>query len=92
LPLLTFLRGGRSYETESDGTTVLEAARRAGLPLASSCRGAGICDACRVVVLEGFESLSDPTARELEAKLAPGERLACQAHILGPATVTTSYW
>ena len=73
-------------------STLLSAARRAGVPLASSCRGAGICDACRVRVVEGGDLLSELTERERESPLGPGERLACQAVVLGPVTVTTGYW
>jgi ferredoxin len=45
-----------------------------------------------VVVLEGAENLSEPSTREVEAKLPPGERLACQVRLSGPATFTTTYW
>jgi len=89
--VVTFLAAGHERTVEFDGS-LLDAARHAGLPLASSCRGAGLCDACRVSIPEGVANLSAPTTREQERRLGPGERLGCQALVLGPVTVTTSYW
>ena len=76
--------------------TLLDAARRANAPLGNSCGGIGICARCRVQVVEGAENLSPPTSvEERVAKqrgLAPDERLACQAVVLGECAVTTTYW
>jgi ferredoxin len=51
-----------------------------------------VCDACRVVVVEGAENVSEPSPKEVAAMLPPGERLACQVTLSGPATFTTTYW
>jgi ferredoxin, 2Fe-2S len=76
--------------------TVLDAARRAGAPLGNSCGGVGVCARCRVTVVEGAEKLSPPTTTEarvaVRLNLDPGERLACQAIVLGDCIVTTTYW
>jgi 2Fe-2S ferredoxin len=76
--------------------TLLDVARRAGVPLGSSCGGVGICARCKVRVLDGAKTLSKPTSVELttimERRFAPGERLACQAVVGGDCTVTTTYW
>jgi ferredoxin-NADP reductase len=48
---LAFRRSGRSVECAA-GTTVLEAAGRAGLTLPSSC-GEGVCGTCKLTLLEG---------------------------------------
>jgi 2Fe-2S ferredoxin len=78
------------------GQSVLDAARRAGLPMASACGGEGVCKACRVEVLAGAEHLSPADARERRALEraggAPDERLACRACVLGDVLVTTPYW
>jgi len=79
------------------GTTLLEATRRAGLPIGSSCDGQGICGWCRLRVLEGAAELSpvETTERELLARIGggPDERIACQARVLSPGVlVTASYW
>ena len=46
-----FRRSGRTVECDS-GTTVLEAAARAGLTLASSC-AEGVCGTCKLTLLVG---------------------------------------
>lgn len=78
--------------------TILDAARRAGAPLGNSCGATGICARCRIRIVSGAESLSPPTTIELRTSsqrgLAPDERLACQAVVVGGAdvVVTTGYW
>ncbi|TLM79773.1 MAG: DUF4445 domain-containing protein, partial [Actinobacteria bacterium] len=66
------------------GTSLLEAARIAGLRPEAPCDGRGTCGKCRVLV-EG--NLTLPTEKEL-AQLNSGDgikmRLACQAKISGP--------
>lgn len=78
------------------GTTLLEAIRAAGLPVAQSCGGFAICSWCKVCVVSGAENLSavePPEARLIaRQKFAPDERASCQAELLGDATVTTTYW
>jgi uncharacterized 2Fe-2S/4Fe-4S cluster protein (DUF4445 family) len=60
-------------------TTLLEAAQRAGVSLASACGGAGNCGQCRVEVRAG--SVSPPTGDEqvilTQPELQRGLRLAC---------------
>lgn len=74
-----------------DNETILDVARRAGAPLGNSCGGVGVCARCKVRVLEG--ELSAPTSVELKfGKLGEGERLACQAVVMGDCSVTTTYW
>ena len=76
--------------------TLLDAARRANVPLGNSCGGIGICARCRVRVVEGAENLGAPTSVEerisKQRGLASDERLACQAVVLGDCAVTTTYW
>jgi uncharacterized 2Fe-2S/4Fe-4S cluster protein (DUF4445 family) len=71
---------GRRIEVEPD-TSLLEAARMAGVQLISICGGAGLCDSCRVRLVEG--ELTPPTSEEQEAieehDLIAGWRLACQS-------------
>ena len=68
--------------------TILDVARRAGAPIGNSCGGIGVCNRCKVKIVEGADNLTPPTHFERE----PGLRLACQAVVLGDCTVTTSYW
>jgi uncharacterized 2Fe-2S/4Fe-4S cluster protein (DUF4445 family) len=70
-------------------TTLLEAARQAGLALSSSCGGVGRCGQCRLEILTG--SVSPPTVDEkyilTELELQHGQRLACHTHIQGNVKV-----
>lgn len=76
--------------------TLLDAARRANVPLGNSCGGIGVCARCRVRIVEGAENLSAPTSVEERVSkqrgLAGDERLACQAVVLGDCAITTTYW
>ena len=78
------------------GTSLLEAARRAGLPMARGCGGDGLCGRCGLRVLEGADTLSPERADEVAARRrsrAPeGLRLACQARAARAVTVTAAYW
>jgi uncharacterized 2Fe-2S/4Fe-4S cluster protein (DUF4445 family) len=65
-------------------TTLLEAARQAGVGLNAICGGAGACGACRVRVVAG--KVSPPAKVEGEA-VAGGFRLACQTRALGDVRV-----
>lgn len=62
------------------GTSLLEAAKKAGVPIESICAGEGTCGKCRVTVLEGRSaSLTDCDRRLGDgAKLPTTDRLACR--------------
>jgi adenylate cyclase len=76
--------------------TVLDAGRRADVPIGNSCGSVGVCGRCVVRVVAGAENLSAPTMIELRVSaqrgFAPDERLACQAVVMGDVEVTTGYW
>ncbi len=78
------------------GTTLLEAARRAELPVASACGESGACGRCGLLILAGAEALTDPTWREIDTKarnrIDPGLRLACLSEVQGDLVVTARYW
>nr|MDQ3805374.1 (2Fe-2S)-binding protein [Acidobacteriota bacterium] len=67
----------------AEGTYLLDAARRLGVPVPTECGGRGECDTCAVTVKEGATLLSSLTDAERKMlspeRLAAGERLACQA-------------
>jgi len=71
------------------GTNLLEAARRAGVQIWSSCGGQASCGQCDVVVVEGW--VSEITENELEnltvAELQSHHRLACSARIYSSVKV-----
>jgi ferredoxin len=78
------------------GTTVLLAARRAGVELNHYCGGHCSCGTCRVEVLEGAHNLSSPAGMEPavlgSSRASAGDRLACQARVLGTVRVRVPPW
>jgi 2Fe-2S ferredoxin len=92
---VTFTPLQKSAEAKTD-ETILDVARRAGVPIGNSCGAIGICARCRVRILSGAENLTPPTTIETQIaqrrNLEPDERLACQAVVLGDCAATTSYW
>ena len=78
------------------GTTLIEAAQRAGLPIASTCGADGACGRCGLEILAGGETLSEATACEVTIKRrnAVDEhlRLACRITVSADLVVTAQYW
>ena len=66
------------------GTTLLDAAREAGIDLNAVCGGGGTCGACRVRIADG--AVTPPVDSEKRA-VAEGLRLACQTRVLGDVRV-----
>jgi 2Fe-2S ferredoxin len=69
----------------------------ANVPVASSCKGEGICGKCRVKVETIHGKLPERTQLETDTghrnRLAPDERLSCQLFLEnGKFEVDTSYW
>ena len=93
--LVRFQPSGKSLRVPL-GTTLLEAAHRVGLPMASACGADGICGRCGVRVLEGAAALSPEAQAESDVKrrnrVDAHERLACRANVGGPCEITAGYW
>jgi len=83
-----FEPAGRRVRVEG-GTQLLEAARSAGIGLASVCGGDGTCGRCRVIVMEGeLPAPSDADRRALSRnEIAHGERLACRVPVMSDIKV-----
>ena len=90
-----FLPGGQSIHVER-GTSLLEATRRAGLPIARACGEQGLCGRCGLRVLRGGEQLAQESTLERSAKqqnrVDPLDRLACRVSVTGDLEVRASYW
>ncbi len=75
----------------ASGTFIWDAAKRLGAKLPSNCDSHSECDGCVLTIKEGAEFLSSVTDLEREKlseeKLQAGERLACQARIIGEGDV-----
>lgn len=69
----------------AEGSSILDAAKRLGVPIPTECQGLGECDTCAVVVRDGSDLLSLPTVKESQQlsikRLDAGERLACQTRV-----------
>ena len=98
---VTFLRRRAGERIElianvPDGTTLLDAARSSGLPIASACSGVALCARCGLDIVSGAEALDPEQADELRQKqrnrIPPEQRLACRAGVHGPVVATATYW
>ena len=78
---LIILPGGRRRPLEA-GKTILDHLRQAATPVTAHCGGRGECRACAVTV-GGDDLLSPRTAIEDSVLADPGQRLACQAVVVG---------
>jgi ferredoxin len=78
------------------GTTLLDAALAAGLPVARSCGADGVCARCGLRVVAGAGALSpeapDETRIKQRNRIDAELRLACRATIHGDVVATALYW
>ncbi len=95
MPVISFAKNQAPITVEA-GANLMKSLLEAGLPVASSCKGDGICAKCRVLIVTGAENLSQINPREqvLRDRLRiPREaRISCQTGVLGDVTVDASYW
>ncbi len=90
-----FLPSGRIARVPA-GTDLLEAARQAGLPVASGCGKHHSCALCGLEIIEGSEALPPEPKEEahikqlnrIDAKL----RLSCRLEVVGDLVVAADYW
>ncbi len=77
--VIEFQPSGKSIEVD-EKTTVLRAARKAGLHINASCGGTGVCGKCRILVESGTVQggISEKLTPE---EIADGTRQACTAQI-----------
>lgn len=89
---VTFLPSGKTIEVHA-GTTVLQAAQKARVPIRTRCGGKAACLMCKVQIEDNAKV--SPISNIEKRKLPPGkgnsaerQRLACQANITGDVCVT----
>ncbi len=72
---------------------LMQSLLKAGLPVASSCLGDGVCGKCRVTV-KGKVNMANDLELQTLAKnnCEPDQRLACQVIVVEPLEVKTTYW
>ncbi len=74
------------------GKNLMDALLEAGLPVASSCHGQGICSKC-VVTVSPIGAHTELELKNLEKnKLDFSKRLCCQIFVTADLTVKTTYW
>lgn len=95
MPLIRFVKAYPEIQVER-GALLMPSLLQAGLPVASSCNGDGVCAKCRVNVVEGSENLSSPNIIEQglrdRLKIPKEQRISCQTQVLGDIRIDTSYW
>lgn len=88
--VVTFLPMNKSIKVQP-GTTLLHAARRAGVRITTRCDGKAACLMCKVgVEQDERKALLPPTdaeKRKLGRLLEAGTRLSCQAKVRGSLSV-----
>jgi ferredoxin len=85
-PCTVQVEGHADIEVRS-GDTLLEACDAHHLPMESACGGFAVCNSCRVRVLDGEGNLSPRLDEELAFLDDEGQRLGCQARVLGDVRV-----
>jgi 2Fe-2S ferredoxin len=93
--MIKFIKNKPSIEVPV-GANLMRSLLSAGLPVASSCDGDGICSKCRIKIIEGPQNLSIPNDTELILKeqnsIGKEFRISCQTEVLGDVTVDATYW
>jgi uncharacterized 2Fe-2S/4Fe-4S cluster protein (DUF4445 family) len=70
------------------GTTLLDAAHKAGIYLSSICGGDGYCGKCKLTIDQSDNFESSPTTLLTPDEVRRNVVLACQTKVFGDATVT----
>lgn len=78
------------------GTPLIDAVREAGLPIARSCGGEGLCGRCGVQLLDGGAAVTAEAPDEARSKernrIDPALRLACRVRVRADLAVAAPYW
>jgi uncharacterized 2Fe-2S/4Fe-4S cluster protein (DUF4445 family) len=86
---VTFEPDGKKVRVKV-GTTVLQAAKEAGISIRSECGGRGVCGKCKVIIRDmGAVSDISNAERKLlsQREIEEGYRLSCQTRILKDVVV-----
>lgn len=93
MPEVRFEPSGVAVRVQA-GERLIDAVRRAGLPIAHPCGDDLICGRCGVRVLRGRPARESQVERRAkERNRVPGElRLACALRVRHDLVVTADYW
>ena len=93
--LIRFLPSERTVRVSPE-TSLLDAAREAGLPVAQTCTGEGVCARCGMEILAGGDDLAPESEDETRAKarnrIETKLRLSCLLKADRDLTVPAPYW
>jgi adenylate cyclase len=93
MPEIQFRPDGARIEVEP-GTRLIDAIRRARLPIASPCGDDLICGKCGVRIVSGEVSREAEVERDAKARnrVPAALRLACAIRVRGDLVVSADYW
>ena len=76
------------------GTRLIDAIRRAGLPIARACGDDLVCAKCGVLIEQGRVSRESAVERNTKERnqVAPELRLACALRVHDDLVVSAAYW
>jgi ferredoxin len=94
MPKVRFVKENIEIEVP-DGSSILDAARKAGAPQGDRCGGVCACSTCHVYVTKGFDTLSEIEDEEFDIldkafDVRMESRLGCQAKLHGDVEVVIS--
>lgn len=96
MPRINFLRLSRPSLEVEIGANLMKSLLAAGLPVASSCNGDGICGKCKIEVRAPALHTNSPNEVELilrdKFNLRAPTRISCQVAVLGDISVDAAYW
>jgi 2Fe-2S ferredoxin len=97
MPLLRIPKRKLSLQVDA-GANLMNALLELGLPVASSCKGDGVCTKCKLEVKNPDGALflknisKDEIFHQGKGNLAPHLRLSCQVRVEEDLEVDASYW
>lgn len=95
MPKITIQKTQQQIEVPVS-SNLMRSLLEAGLPVASSCDGEGVCSKCKIEIIQGAENLSAPNETELflkDSNNIPNKmRISCQTEVLGDIIVNATYW
>ena len=96
MPQIKFAKNNHAPLEVPVGANLMQSLLAAGLPVASSCHGDGVCAKCRMEITEGAAQLPKPNETEeflIERfNLAKNIRVSCQVHVQADLTLQATYW
>lgn len=97
MPIVSVPKRNLKLQVES-GANLMKALLDAGLPVASSCKGDGICAKCKLEVRDASGALllksvsKDEVFHQGKGSLPQNLRLSCQIRVEEDLSVDAAYW